>query len=263
VNPQVRTTFADAVLAEWTKLRSVRSTAWSLLAAVALGVGFAVPFGLGAVQDFLGGTAEERAAFDPTAVGLRTHLFVQLAVAVLGVLVVTSEYATGTIGSALAAVPRRLRLLAAKAVVAGGVALVAGGLVLLVSFLLVQAVLAGSAPQAALDRPDVLRAVLGGALYLALVALGAVAVGVLVRSTAGAVTVMLSATLLVPAFTPILPKGLAVLVGTFWPTLAGNRIMTVVHDPGVLAPWTGLAVMGAWVAVLLVAAGAVLQRRDA
>jgi ABC-type transport system involved in multi-copper enzyme maturation permease subunit len=184
-------------------------------------------------------------------------------VAVLGVLVVTPEYATGTIRVGLAAVPRRPRLLAAKAAVAGGLALLAGGTVLLASFLVAQAVLGDTAPRAGLDQPGVLRAVLGGGLYLALVALGAVAVGVLVRATAGAVTVMLCATLLVPAFTPILPRSLAVLVGTFWPTLAGNKIMTVVADPRTLDPWTGLAVMAAWVVALLVAALVVLQRRDA
>lgn len=252
-----------AVRFEWTKLTTLRSTGWTLLVAGALGIGFAVLFGNGGVQGYLNGTPDEQAAFDPTAVSLRSHLFTQLAVAVLGVLTVTGEYATGTVHSSLAAVPRRHRLLAAKAGVVGAVGLVVGEVVALASFLIGQAVMAGRVPSAALDQPGVPRAVLGCGLYLALVGVAGVAVGVLVRSTAGAVTAMLSATLLVPAFTPILPTALARLVGRFWPTLAGDRIMTVRPDPDVLPPWAGLAVMAVWVAALLAAAFVVLRRRDA
>jgi ABC-2 type transport system permease protein len=191
-----------AVRFEWTKLTTLRSTGWTLLVAGALGIGFAVLFGNGGVQGYLNGTPDEQAAFDPTAVSLRSHLFTQLAVAVLGVLTVTGEYATGTVHSSLAAVPRRHRLLAAKAGVVGAVGLVVGEVVALASFLIGQAVMAGRVPSAALDQPGVPRAVLGCGLYLALVGVAGVAVGVLVRSTAGAVTAMLSATLLVPAFHP-------------------------------------------------------------
>lgn len=255
--------FTDAVRSEWTKITSLRSTAYTLIATVVIGVGFGILFSLGGARGHATMTPEEQAAFDPTAVSLRCYLLAQLAIAVLGVLVVTSEYATGMIRTSLTTVPRRRRLLAAKAAAFAGVGLVTGQVVALTSFVVGQAILSGQASHATLNQPGVLRAVLGGGLYLAAVGLAGIAVGVLVRATAGAVTIMMASTLLVPMFTPILPEQVARAVGTYWPTMAGGRIVTVVHDPNLLSPWAGFGVLVAAVAAALVAAFVVFQRRDA
>jgi ABC-2 type transport system permease protein len=253
-------TFTDAVRSEWTKLRTLRSTAFTLLTAAVLAIGLSVLFANGMVR-----RAEEDATeFDPTGASLQSFILVQLAISVLGVLVVTSEYATGMIRTSLTAVPRRHRVLAAKALVFSAVALVVGQVVAFASFLVGQAVLAGlTAAHVTLGDPSVLRAVVGCGLYLAMVGLLGVAVGVLVRATAGAVLVMVALTLLVPLLTPALPSSAAKAVGTYGPFGAGTRVMAVTDDPALLGPWAGFGVLCLWVAATLAAAFAVFRRRDA
>jgi len=254
----------DAVRSEWTKVRTLRSTVWTVLVTMALGVGFGALLSLAGARKYAALAPADRAAFDPAQVSLAGHVMAQLAIAVLGVLVITSEYATGMIGPSLTVVPRRGRLLAAKAMVLTAVALVVGEIIGFGAFFVGQAVLAGQgAPHTALGAPHVLRAVLGAGLYLAVVGLLGVAVGTLVSATAGALAIMVAVTLLVPAFTPALPDSWARVVGRFWPTMAGERIMTARPGAHVLAPWTGFALLCAAVAVMLTVALHVFRTRDA
>ncbi|MBC6460171.1 ABC transporter permease [Actinomadura sp. HBU206391] len=256
-------TLADAMRSEWTKVRTLRSTVWAVLATVVLGVGFGALLSLAGARRYTEMTTAERLGFDPAATSLAGHLVAQLAIGVLGVLVITAEYATGMLQTSLAVVPRRGRLLAAKAVVFTVVALVVGEIVGFGAFFTGQYVLTGQeAPHTALSQDHVLRAVAGTGLYLAVVGLLGVAVGTLVRATAGALAIIVTVTLLVPAFVPALPGSWARVVGKFWPTMAGNRIMTVVHDPHVLAPWAGFGLLCAVVAVVFAAAVAVFRTRD-
>jgi ABC-2 type transport system permease protein len=249
--------FSHVVRSEWTKLRTLRSTPYTLLAAGVFAVGLSL-----LINSNPRGSAE--ADFDPTRSGLQSFIVVQLAIAVFGVLVVTSEYATGMIRTSLTAVPRRGRFLAAKALVFGAVALVVGQLAAFGAFLAGQAMLAGAGvPRAGLGEPGVLRAVVGCGLYLAMIGLLGVAVGVLVRATAGAVMIMVAVTLLVPAFTPVLPEALAKAVGKFGPFGGGIRVMAVPADPNLLTPWAGFGVLCLWVAGALTAAMVVFRRRDA
>jgi len=177
--------FHHVLRSEWTKLRSLRSTVCTLLAAGVLAIGLSVLFANGA-----GRRLDAQGGFDPTAVSLQSFILVQLAISVLGVLVVTSEYGTGMIRTSLTAVPRRGRLLAAKALVFGAVALVCGQVVAFTSFLVGQAILNRTGLRdAALGEPGVLRAVIGCGLYLAMIGLLGVAVGVLTRTTAGAIMI--------------------------------------------------------------------------
>jgi ABC-2 type transport system permease protein len=257
-------TLTDAVRSEWTKVRTLRSTIWTVLVTMALGVGFGALLSLAGARKYTAMSTADRRSFDPAATSLNAHLMVQLAVAVLGVLVITSEYATGMIGPSLTVVPRRNRLLAAKALVFTAVALVVGEFAALGAFFTGQAVLtAQAAPHAALGQPHVLRAVAGTGLYLAAVGLLGVAVGTLLRATAGALAVMVTITLLVPVFTPALPDSWARFVGRFWPTMAGQQVMHVHHGTGVLGPWAGLGLLYATVAAVLAAAFVVFGRRDA
>ncbi|GAA4472165.1 ABC transporter permease subunit [Phytohabitans houttuyneae] len=252
------------LLSEWTKLRSLRSTAYTLLALAALAVGLGVLISSGAGDGYTELAPAERDAFDPTQVSTQSYLAAQLALGVLGVLVVSGEYATGMIRTSLTAVPRRERLLAAKAAVFAAVALVAGLVVGFGAFLLGQATLAGQdAPHTTLAEPHVLRAVAGAGLYLATIGLFGVAVGTLVRSTAGGITVLVAVTLLVPAFGQGLPGGWGERLVRWWPTTAGSRVMTVKPDPDLLGPWAGYGVLCVAVAGTLVAAFVVLRARDA
>lgn len=251
----------EAISSEWTKLASLRSAWYTAGLAVVLGVGFGALVSQGSGRRYAEMPAAERATFDPTNVSLYgCFLLTQLAVGTLGVLVMTSEYATGTIGPSLAAVPRRGRLLAAKTVVFAAVSLVLGQVAAFGAFLAGQAALAGEgAPHAALADPDVTRAVVGAGLWLVLVGLLGMALGVVLRATAGAIATLVGVTLLVPLFSTMLPGP----VGKYWPTLAGLRITAVVPDPAALSPWQGFGLLCATVAAVLAVAYAVFRTRDA
>lgn len=253
-----------AVRAEWIKISTLRSTVWTVLATVNLALGFAALLSLAGARRYAGQAPADRAAFDPAATSLSWHIVAQLAIAVLGVPAITSEYATGMIAGSLTAVPRRARLLTAKAIVPTAVALAVGEVCGFGGFFVGQAVLAGQgAPHVTLGDPGVLRAVIGAGLYLGVVGLLGVAVGTLVRATAGSLVIMVTVTLLVPAFTPALPDSWARVAGMFWPTMAGERIMTVRHEAHVLGPWTGFGLLCAVVAGVLAAAYAAFEARDA
>jgi ABC-2 type transport system permease protein len=256
--------FTGAVLSEWTKFRTLPSTFWTLLVAPALGVGFGALLSFAGARSYATLTPADQASFDPTATSLAGHVMAQLAIAVLGVLIITSEYATGMIRTSLTAVPRRGRLLAAKALVLTVVALAVSEVIEFGAFFAGQAVLAGQdAPHAGLGEPHVLRAVIGAGLYLAVVGLLGVAVGTLIRATAGAIATMVAVTLLVPIFTPVLPESWARVVGRFWPTMAGRQIMAVRPSAHALGPWTGFGLMCAAVGVVLGAAFLTFGTRDA
>lgn len=258
-----RATFAHAVRAEWTKVRTLRSVAYTLIVTVVLGVGVGCLLSFAGARGYASFSPDEQAAFDPTSRSLAGYIMAQLALGFLGAFVITSEYATGLIRTSLAAVPRRGRLLAAKVLVFAAVALGVGELIGFGSFTLGQRILAGhGVPYATLGDPGVLRAVVGSGLYLTVVGLLGVALGVLVRATAGAIGIVVVATFLVPAFTPALPETWARYVGKYWPSMAGREIMAVQHDPHLLSPWAGLGLMCASVGVVLLAAFAVLGRRD-
>jgi len=176
--------------AEWIKLRSLRSTYLTLAVAVVLGAGLGFLDTSSVAHHWATMSAADRAAFDPVGDSFTGLVFAQLAFGVLGVLTISSEYGTGMIRTTLTAVPRRGRLLAAKALVVGAVALVAGELFAFGTFLLGQVMLASAHLDVALTSPGVLRAVSSAGLYLGVVALVGCGAGALLRHTAGGVAVM-------------------------------------------------------------------------
>ncbi|WP_030439241.1 ABC transporter permease [Actinoplanes subtropicus] len=254
----------SVVHSEWIKLRSLRSVVWTSATVVALMAGLGALFSLGKAHELaVSGTAADRAAFDPTAASLSGILLVQIAVGVLGVLVVTSEFASGSIRPSLAAVPVRGRLLAAKAVAVTAVALVIGWAGGLAAFLLGQRVIVGQGLAAAsLGSGAVDRALFGAGLYLAVTALFGLAVGAVLRSTAGALTIVIVVMLLAPIFSAALPAAVANWMARWWPSMAGLRVATVVPDPAVLGPWAGFGVLAGFGALVLAGAFAVFGRRD-
>ncbi|TDC58889.1 ABC transporter permease [Micromonospora sp. KC207] len=261
--PQASTLW-HAMRSEWTKIRTLRSAWYTLIAAVVLGIGLGWVITFADARAYVDFSAEDQAAWDPAGRSLSGAIMAQLAIGLLGALVLTSEYATGMIRTSMAVVPRRGRLLAAKTVVFTGIALIAGELIGFVSFFTGQAILRGqNVPYADLGQPQVLRAVIGCGLYLATVGLLGVAVGVLVRATAGAIAIVTALTFLLPAFIPALPESLARFMGTYWPSMAARELMLVHHEPGVLSPWSGFGLLLGSVVVVFAAAYVVFRRRDA
>ncbi|MFG3494806.1 ABC transporter permease [Streptomyces sp. NPDC047928] len=249
---------------EWTKVRTVSSTVWTLASALVVTVAMSA-----ALCALLNATFDElppleRATFDPTLVSFSGMVLGQLAMVVFGVLVVGTEYSSGMIRTSLAAVPQRATFLFAKIAVAGVLALVVGLATSFLSFFLGQALLGEHGTDIGAD--NVLRAVLGGGLYMGLIALFSMGVAAMLRSS------MLSLGILVPFFFLVsqilsaVPK--AKEVARYFPDQAGSKIMQVVPEamnsgPSPYGPWGGLGIMVLWVAAALAGGFVVIKHRDA
>lgn len=253
--------FFDALLSEWTKIRTLRSTLFTLLATVAFAVGLGTLIAYESSVHFAqrGGDG----VWDPTARSLAGLTIGQLTIAVLGALAITGEYATGMIRTTLAAVPRRGRLLAAKALVFGAVALVTGEVVSWAAFFLGQLVIHGHMPTAQLSQAGVARSVFGGGLYVALIGLMAVAIGTIVRRSAAAITAVIGILFVLPGVLLALPTSWRNPVEEYWPTGAGSQIYAVTRGANTLSAWWGFGELALFVAVLFAIAYVLLQRRDA
>jgi ABC-2 type transport system permease protein len=251
------------VASEWIKLRTLRSTFWSFAAAAAFIIGLGMLFTSFQANNWNQRPIVERLLFDPTQVSLRGTYLAQLAIGVLGVMAVTGEYSTGMIRATLSAVPRRLPVLWAKLAVFGAVVFGVMVVATLIAFEIGQALLSSTHAQATLSSPGALRAVIGGALYLSVLAMLGVGLGFLIRNTAGAIASLFGLLLVLPVLAQALPGHWAGSVTKVLPMPAGTSIMETRFDPTALSPWTGFGVFCLY-AVAAIAAGAVmLKRRDA
>jgi ABC-2 type transport system permease protein len=264
VAPRGKVTQAHVLRSEWTKLMSLRSTRWSLLAAFVSMAGLGVLVAAVQMSRWAHLEPHERATYnslDPAVGGW--HL-AQLAIGVLGVMVISGEYSTGMIRSSLMAVPRRLPVLWAKigvfAVVTFALTLVAA----FISFFAVQAVVTQHHQQHALGDPGALRVVFGAALFLTALSVMTVALGTIVRNTAGGIALFVGLLFVLPGITAILPASVADSVSPYLPVNAGSGITTVVFENSHhLSPWGGFALFCAYTVVAVAIAAAVLRRRDA
>jgi ABC-2 type transport system permease protein len=261
-----RVGLGQLLLAEWTKLRSLRSTVWSLAVMVALTLGItglATALYMGQ-WDSLPTADRKHLLADPIGLILQPGAsYGQIAVCVLGVMVIAGEYASGMIRASLLAVPRRTPMLAAKAAVFAALVFIVAELIAFPSFLIGQANLRRHVP-ISLGDPGILRAVVGLGLYLAVMGLFALAIGALVRHVAGAIAGALGFVLVVSNLTALLPGRLGEHVNAYLPGNAGQQLLSSGHDPGaLLSPWQGFGVLCLWTALLLGAAAWRLQRRDA
>jgi ABC-type transport system involved in multi-copper enzyme maturation permease subunit len=258
--------FGQLLLAEWTKLRSVRSTVWSVIVFVVVTVGFtSLITGLIAANWSQADPADRAATMaDPVATILGTGLFFgQLVICTLGVLIISAEYSTGTIRASLLAVPRRLPMLAAKGVVFALLVLIVGELAAFGSFFTGSALLHSHAP-VALSDPGVARAVLGAGLYLAVLGLFAMAIGTLLRHTAAGISTAIGVVFVLPIIASLLPGSWGQHVHDYLPSVAGAMLGQAQQGADqVLTPWQGFAVLCGWTALLLAAAFYLLRRRDA
>jgi ABC-2 type transport system permease protein len=256
-------TFADVLCSEWTKFRSVRSTFWALTVTVVLGVALGAVISAVSAHGYAKFSVSEKLSWDPTGVSQAGVAIAQLAIAVLGVLGISSEYSSGMIRTSLIVVPKRGRVLAAKSLVFAAVTFVVGEATCFVAFFVGQALISGHAPHAALGDPGVARAVVGGGLYLTALAVLSVAAGTLLRHPAAAIGAMMAVLLVLPGIAQALPDSLRNPVNEFWPTLAGSQLTNVDHSAHTLQPWPGFGVMCLFVAIVYVIAWTLLDRRDA
>ena len=258
--------FGRLLVAEWTKLRTVRSTIWSLVILTILVLGLAALISFLTVHNWSSASAADRAQAeqDPVARILGPGLgFGQLAICVLGVMVVTSEYSTGMIRSTLLASPHRLRMMAAKCIVFTLLVLAIGEVLGFASYAIGKSLLA-SKVHTSLSDPYVTRAVVGMGLYLAVLGLFALAIGQLVRHTAGAISVVIGFVLVVAPVSGLLPGNIGKHVSAYLPTNAGEQILQIhPQDQQLLSAWEGFGVFGLWTAVLLALAAWLLMQRDA
>ena len=252
-------TAAGVLRSEWIKLRSVRSPFWSYAIAILVTVGFAallsISFGPEPVIDT---SDSARGLANIATIGVQ---FTQIVVAVLGVLVITGEYSTGMIRSTLTAVPGRLGALAGKAVVLFVSTFIVAVVASVLAFTVSSVILASEGVSASLLDPDVLLPILGGALYLGLLALFALGVGTIVRSGAGGIAAVLGILLLLPTLLAVLPFDWAADLAPF---LFGNAGINFWHPEfSDFSVGQNLAITIAWVVVTLGIGALLLKRRDA
>jgi ABC-type transport system involved in multi-copper enzyme maturation permease subunit len=261
-----RTSFANLLLSEWTKLRSVRSTVWSLILLVVLTLGLTgLITGITTAQwNSVGAGTRATLLSDPVGAILNAPVeFGQLTVIVLGVLAISSEYSTGAIRSSLLAVPRRGAMLAAKAIVFTVLVFVLAEVVCFAAFFLGSVVLHAHVP-VSLGGSNVARAVIGAGLYLTVLGLFSMAIAGLIRHTAGAIAGVIAFVIVLEPLSQLIPGTWGNHIHDYLPTAAG-RLVYLVHPTSgqVLPAWGGFAVFCAWTAALVIAWAVTLQLRDA
>jgi ABC-type transport system involved in multi-copper enzyme maturation permease subunit len=263
-----RAGFAGTLRSEFTKIRSVRSTYWSLFLLVVAGIAWSVAFCAGEASRWPHLAAQDKVGFDPaqaSVVGLA--LLGQLVIVVLGTLSITSEYSTGMIRTSLTVMPRRWVLCAAKAAVFTAIALVVAFLTSFAAFFIGQALLSSTHVGATLSEPNVLRAVTGTALYVALCGLFSLGLGAILRSTAGAMAAAYGLLFLVPQLAKALPSTWYADVVRWLP--GGDVVNTITStkgassSPHMFSAWGEFAVFGAYTVVGLAVGAVLFARRDA
>lgn len=282
---QLGVTQTRAVVSEWIKFRSLRSTWWSIGVALLISIGLGILFSQLRGNDIATHGGVE---LDRTALSLRGFYLAQLAVGVLGVLFITGEYSTGMIRATLSAVPKRVPVWVGKIAIFAGTIFVITLIAAFVAFLGGQAVLSGfhvrglflpgpngnigfsPDPSGALHslgvpigHPGSVRAIFGAALYMVGIGLLGLGCGFIIRNTGGAIAALFGLVLVLPLLAQALPNSLQTHISKYLPLSAGTAGMTTQRASDQLAPWTGLGVFAIYVVVALGVGLYVLRRRDA
>jgi ABC-2 type transport system permease protein len=259
--PEGRVTQLRVVRSEWTKLRSVRSTQWALFTAVLATIGIAALACAIAAHHYAQMGPEEKASFHPLEINLAGVQLAQLALGVLGVLVITAEYSTGMIRASFTAVPKRLPVLWGKAIVYGLTLLALMVPSVLIAFLVGQSLFARHHINIPFSDPGVARAVIGAALYLTVVGLFGLGLGAIVRNTAGGIAAFAAIMFVLPPLMNVLPASWNHAASRYLPLAAGESILST--TPGDhLSPWVGFALFCGYAAAAIAIAAALLVRRD-
>jgi len=265
--PSGRAGFGGTLRSEFTKIRSVRSTYWTLLALLAVSVGIGAAISAQTASGWSNTPPAARTPLDATQLSIAALLILgQLVIVVLGALVLTSEYSTGMIRTSLIAMPRRIVLYVAKAVAFAAVALVVSLVTAFIAFFLGQSLLASTHQSATLAGHDVLRALIGSALYITLCGLFAFAAAAIIRNTAATITAMIGLLFVIPVLENLLPWRNDLV--RWLPSSAARAISVTVWNSGpqnshLFSPWGQFAVFAVYTAVLLVVGGILFRKRDA
>lgn len=257
--------FARVIRSEWIKLRSLRSTFWTYAIVVVLGLGFTALVAF-SIPDTIAARipAAQHSAFVVNTASFGVS-FGQLAVAVLGVLAISGEYSTGMIRSSFAAVPKRLPVLAAKAIVLFLASFVVGIVTSAASWAIAAPVLSGKGFSADFGSPDTLWAILGAGTYLGLVAVFALGLGTILRAGAGGIAAALGVLFLLPIIVNLVHS----LTNIEWIGKASNYLISAGgsgmagSDNGGFEPWANVLIVLAWTVVSVVIGAIILKRRDA
>ena len=258
-----RVGFHRVLLSEWTKLRSVRSTKWSLAVGFLLTMAFPVIFAFVTRSHWHSMSPGDRRGRHPLDIALAGVNVAQLAIAVLGVLLISAEYSTGSIRSTFTAVPKRLPVLWAKLIDYAAVSFALILPAVLVSFFASQAILT-SIPRLhiSFSQAGVARSVIGGAIYVVLVGIFALAIGAIVRNTAGGIATFAGIFFVLPPLMFLLPTSWNNAVSQYLPSEAGRQIFALHHATHTLTPLAGGLLFAAYCAVALAIAAVLLVRRD-
>jgi len=265
--PTGRAGITGALRSEWTKIRTVRSTVWSLVAMAVITIGVMSLISwlrIGRGWATLPPDEQFNVQHNPLELILsRPFQIAQLAVAVLGVMVMSSEYTTGMIRSTLQAQPRRTTVFTAKITVFAVLMVAVGEVLSFIAFFIGKAIISGHVT-VGLSDPGVLRAVFGAGLYVAVLGLFSLAFGAILRHTAGAITAVLGLILILSQLTGLLPYSWGHHINAWMPTNAGGLIFEPHVDPSeLLSAWQGLAVFAGWTVLLLALGAYLLRKRDA
>ncbi len=264
-----RVTFLGVLRSEWTKFRTIRSSYIFMTIALVVLIGLWSVVSAGFAFDD-GPEAQMAAGFlNPVSIALRTAvLMTQLVIGVWGVTMVTNEYATGMIRATFAAVPKRIPVILAKALL---LLLVSVGLTvpgLIAAFFIGNSILANAGLEASINDPNVIRALVGASLYIAGVGLFGSILGWLLRSAAGAIATLVGIIILLPVLLPLIPVELIQTISEYLPSPVGQRIFAlggfIDEQFSVdIDPWTGFAIFWGYVVVGLIIVAMVVRRRDA
>jgi len=258
----MKVTQSRVVKSEWTKFRSLRSTNITLLISVVLTVGLGALISAVIASHWDTASASDKADFNAVVTSLRGVNISQLAVGVLGVLLISGEYATGMIRASLTAVPKRLPVLWAKLGVFAGVVGVVAVISTFVSFFVGQSLLASHNLDVSIGSSHALRMVLGAAAYLVLVGIIGMALGGVMRNTAAGISSLVALFFVIPPVLDLLPKSWSDNIGPYLPSNAGDAFWG--HPTGAhLSALAGFLVLCGWAAAAVVAAAIRLKERDA
>ena len=259
-----RVTQVRVIRSEWTKLHSLRSTRWSMGVALVLTIVLPILFALVTASHWDHMSPHDRADRHPLEIATAGVNLSQLAIAVLGVLVITGEYSTGMIRASFSAVPKRLPVLWAKTIVFAVATFVLMVGPVLIGFFASQAILNGHHHilQISFSHGGVARTVFGGALYLMLIGIFALAIGAILRNTAGGIAAFAGLFFVIPPLLNILPTNWNNSISEYLPSNAARDIFQLTHGAHDLSPAGGLLLFCAYTAFALAVAAVLLVRRD-
>lgn len=275
-----RSGFSGALRSEWTKIRSVRSTVYTLLATAVVTIGISTLFAWGQSGHT---DSSDLADFDPVRNSMFGIVFGQLVIVVIGAMTLSSEYTTGMIRTSLTSMPRRGVVFGAKLLVFTVVALATGLFCSFTSFFIGQSFystvhvhdfrdgvrqsVTTADLHTTLSQPHVLQGVVGGGLYLAVSALLAFGLAALLRHTAGAITAAIGLLFVTFIMSQFLPHDWATKVDKWVPFFAGSQIWGIrkLGDDGIpmLSAWGGFAVFTAYAGVAILIGAILFRKRDA